>query len=90
MELSERHSSSAQSSDYMVHFHAVVSLPKHSTLKNGTVLKQFFCLYFIFCFYFQAPDLLFPHRKSKAVSESEKEIVTHLLSKHWLLHFSSH
>lgn len=80
MELSQRHSSSAQSSDYTVHFHAVVSLQKHSTLKNGTVLKQFFCLYFIFCFFFQAPDLLFPHGKSKAVSESEKDIVARLLS----------
>lgn len=34
-----------------------------------------------FFFFFQAPDLLFPHKKGKAVSKSEKKIVAHLLSR---------
>lgn len=33
-----------------------------------------------FCFFFQAPDLLFLHKKCKAVSGSEKIIVADLLS----------
>lgn len=41
VELSQRHSSSAQSSDYMVFFHAAISLHEYSIIENGTVLKYF-------------------------------------------------
>lgn len=74
MELSQHRSSSAQSSDYMVCFRAAISLHEYSILENGTVLKDFSAsTSFFFCFFFQAPDLLFPHKKGKAVSESEKK-----------------
>lgn len=90
MELSQLHSSRAQSSDYMVCFHAAISLHEYSLLENGTVLKYISASTSFFCFFFQAPDLLFPHKKGKAVSESEKKSVAHLLSRTRISPFSFH
>jgi len=73
MELSQLHSSSAESSDYVVCFHAAISLHEYSILGNGTVLKYFSASTLFFCFFFQAPDSLCSHKKGKAVSESEKK-----------------
>lgn len=41
MELSQCHSSSAQSSDYTVFFHAAISLHEYNMIENGRVLKYF-------------------------------------------------
>lgn len=73
MELSQRHSSSAQSSDYMVcFFHAAISLHEYSIIENGRVLKYFSASTSFFCFFFQAPDLLFPHKSVKLLVEVRK------------------
>lgn len=73
MELSQLHSSSAQSSDYMVCFHAAISLHEYSILENGTVLKYFSASTSFFCFFFQAPDLLFPHKRVKLLAKVRKK-----------------
>lgn len=75
MEPSQLHSSRAQSSDYTDRFHAAISLHEYGILENSTVLKYFSASTLFFCFFFQAPDWLFPHKKGKAVSESEKKLL---------------
>lgn len=89
MELSQRHSSSAQPSDYTAHFHAAVSLQKHSTLKNGTVLKQFFCLYYIFVSSSKHPICCFLVERVKLLLKVRKKLSPIFSPKHQLLHFSS-
>lgn len=73
MELSQCHSSSAQSSDYTVFFHAAISLHEYNMIENGRVLKYFSAsTSFFFCFLFQAPDSLFPHKSVKLLVEVRK------------------
>lgn len=72
MELSQCHSSSAQSSDYMFFSHAAISLHEYSIIENGTVLRYFSASTSYFCFFFQAPDLLFPHKSVKLLVEVRK------------------
>lgn len=72
MELSQCHSSSAQSSDY-IFFYAAISLHEYNIIENGRVLKYFSAsTSSFFCFFFQAPDLLFPHKSVKLLVEVRK------------------
>lgn len=83
MEFSQLHSSSAESSDYMVCFHAAISLHEYSILENGTVLLNIFLpLLHFFCFFFQAPDLLFPHKRVKLLAKVRKKLLPIFSPKH--------
>lgn len=82
MELSQHRSSSAQSSDYMVCFHAAISLHEYSILENGTVLKDFSASTSFF-FVSSSKHLIccFLIKRVKLLAKVRKKIVAHVLSR---------
>lgn len=92
MELSQHRSSSAQSSDYMVYFHAAISLHEHSILENGTVLKDFSASTSFFFFVSSSKHLIccFLIKRVKLLAKVRKKLLPMFSPEHRFLHFSFH